>query len=65
MSISSEIHLYLVKHNISQTWLSEKAGIALPKLNASLKEKRKLPVDEYEKIVNALGVNANTFIRSK
>lgn len=65
MSISSKIHLYLVQNKISQTWLSEKAGIALPKLNASLKEKRKLAVDEYEKIVNALGVDANTFIELK
>ena len=39
MSVGTAIRLYLVEKNISQTWLSEQAKIALPKLNASLNSK--------------------------
>mgnify|MGYP003370051531 CR=1 FL=1 len=65
MSIGKKIYMYLHANEISQTWLSENCGIALPKLNASLKEKRRITVDEFEKIINALNVDANTFIKSK
>lgn len=65
MSIAKEIRIYLTKNNISQTWLSEQTGITLTKLNMALNDKRKIPVDEYAKIVEALNVDANTFIKSK
>ena len=65
MSIGTKIYMYLIQNNISQTWLSENARIALPKLNASLRNKRRITVDEYERIINALSVDANTFIDSK
>lgn len=65
MSIGKKIYRYLTDNGISQTWLSENCGIALPKLNASLKEKRRITVDEFEKIIIALNVDANTFINSK
>jgi len=42
MSIGKKIRLYLAENNISQSWLSEEAKIALPKLNASLNDKRKM-----------------------
>lgn len=61
MNVGEEIKLYLVKNKISQSWLSEKAKIALPKLNASLHNKRKINIDEYSRICNALNVDANKF----
>ncbi len=64
MSIGKKIKLYLIENGISQTWLSEKTKIALPKLNASLNGDRKISVDEFASIVNSLNVDANTFIKS-
>lgn len=65
MSIGKKIKLYLTENGISQTWLSEKTNIALPKLNASLNGDRKISVDEFANILHALNVDANTFIESK
>lgn len=65
MSIGKKIKLYLTEKGISQTWLSEKTNIALPKLNASLNGDRKISVDEFANILNALNVDANTFIESR
>lgn len=63
MSIGEKIRLYLIKNNISQTWVSEQAKIALPKLNASLKNKRKLDAEEFARIIHILNVDANTFLK--
>ncbi len=65
MSVGKKIKLYLVENGISQKWLSEKTNIALPKLNASLNGERKISVDEFANILNALNVDANTFIKNK
>lgn len=64
MPIGKKIKLYLIEKGISQTWLSGKTDIALPKLNASLNGDRKISVDEFISILNALNVDANTFIES-
>ena len=48
MSVGKQIRLYLIEKGISQTWVSEQARIALPKLNASLNDKRKLDVEELK-----------------
>lgn len=63
MSISEKIKLYLVQNKVSQYWLSEQTKIALPKLNASLNNKRKLSAEEFQSIINALNVEANTFLQ--
>ena len=52
MSVGKQIRLYLIEKGISQTWVSEQARIALPKLNASLNDKRKLDVEEFSSIIN-------------
>lgn len=65
MSIAKEIRIYLTKNNISQTWLSIQTGITLTKLNMALNGKRKMSIDEYAKIVEALNIDANTFINLK
>ena len=62
MSVGEKIRLYLVKNKISQYWLSEECQIALPKLNASLHNKRKITIEEYCKICKALNVDVNTFV---
>lgn len=63
MSIAEKIKLYLVQNKVSQYWLSEQTRIALPKLNASLNNKRKLSAEEFQAIIKALNVEANTFLQ--
>jgi hypothetical protein len=63
MSVGKQIRLYLIENGISQTWVSEQARIALPKLNASLNDKRKLDVEEFSSIINVLNEDANKFIK--
>lgn len=62
MSVGKQIRLYLIEKGISQTWVSEQARIALPKLNASLNDKRKLDVEEFSSIINVLKEDANRFL---
>ena len=62
MTVGEQIRLYLVEKGISQTWVSEQAKIALPKLNASLNKKRKLDVEEFSSIINVLNEDANKFL---
>nr|DAZ71074.1 MAG TPA: transcriptional regulator [Caudoviricetes sp.] len=63
MSVGKQIRLYLIEKGISQTWVSEQARIALPKLNASLNDKRKLDVEEFSSIINVLKEDANRFLK--
>lgn len=65
MSVGKKIRLYLNQEGISQTWLSEQAKIALPKLNASLNDKRKLSVEEFASIIIILDVDANRFLKEE
>lgn len=64
MSVGKRIKMYLVENGITQNYISEQAKIALPKLNASLNGKRKLQVEEFKRIINALNVDANTFLKN-
>lgn len=63
MSVGKQIKLYLIDKKISQSWISEQAKIALPKLNASLNEKRKLDVEEFASIISVLNEDANRFLK--
>lgn len=63
MSIGKQIKMYLIQNNISQAWLSEETKISPSKLSASLNDKRKLNVNEYARIISALSVEANKFIK--
>lgn len=63
MSVGKQIRLYLADNGISQTWVSEQSKIALPKLNASLNDKRKLNVEEFSAIINVLNEDANRFLK--
>ena len=62
--IAENIKLYLENSGIKQTFLSEKTGIPAPILNATLNGKRKLQVEEYFVICDALHVRLD-FFRSK
>lgn len=65
MTVGTAIRLYLTEKGISQTWVSEQAKIALPKLNASLNDKRKLDVEEFASIIKVLNEDANSFLNKK
>lgn len=62
MSIGKQIKMHLMQNEVSQTWLSEEAKIALPKLNASLNDKRNLSAEEFASIIKALKIDANNFL---
>ena len=63
MNTGEEIKRYIAAKGISQTFLSNKTGIRLQKLNLSLNGNRRLTFDEYARICWALGVSPGQFIR--
>lgn len=62
MTVAKRIKNYLVEHDISQTWLSQRTAIPLPKLNLALNGNRKLQIEEFESIISVLNVPADVFI---
>lgn len=65
MCVGLKIKKYLENNGISQTFLSKKAKIDLPKLNLTLNGNRKLTFEEYENICWALGVGTDKFLQPK
>ena len=65
MEANRKIKNYLNENGISQTWLSNKTGIPMPKLNLSLNGNRKIPLEEYELICGALNVNTDKFLEAR
>lgn len=63
MDIGTKIKVYLREDGRTQTWLSERTGIPIHKLNLGLCGKRKITFDEYARICGALGVDTNKFLR--
>lgn len=61
----SEIKKYLEKNGISQTFISKKTEISLPKLNLALNGKRRLTFNEYCLICGALGVSTSHFLKPR
>jgi transcriptional regulator with XRE-family HTH domain len=59
--IHSAITKYLSDNNITQTALSVKAAIPQVPLNQALNGKRKMTIEEYMAICQALGVPLETF----
>lgn len=59
------IKSYLSKNGMSQTYVSEKTGIDLPKLNMALNGKRRLTFREYEYICWALKLNTDYFLKPR
>lgn len=65
MEVGLKIKAYLEENGISQTYLSKKTGIGLPKLNLALNGNRRLTFPEYEMICWALSVNTDKFLRPR
>lgn len=60
-----EIRKYLDDNGISLTFVSKKTGIPLASLSLSLAGKRKISLDEYERICGALGVSVDSFLHAR
>jgi len=60
-----EIKDYLEEKGISQTFVSKKTGIPLPKLNLALNGNRRLTLEEYTLICGALEVNTDKFLKPR
>lgn len=65
MHVGKKIKKYINNLGITQTYISNRTGISLPKLNLALNEKRKLTFDEYELICGVLNVDVSMFLESK
>ncbi|MDO4355810.1 MAG: helix-turn-helix transcriptional regulator [Clostridia bacterium] len=63
MHIGLEIRDYLKQEGRSQTWLSDRAGIPIHRLNMGLCGKRNFSLEEYALICGTLGVSTNRFLK--
>lgn len=64
MTVGERIKIYLSEHGLKQNYIAERIGITNAKLNLSLNGNRKIPLDEYARICEVLGVPADTFLKS-
>lgn len=65
MCVGQKIKTYLKDNGITQTFVANKAGIPVQKLNLSLNGNRKLDFDEYELICGVLSVGTDKFLTPK
>ncbi len=65
MKMEEKIKEYLEENGISQTFISKKTGIDLPKLNLSLNGNRRMTFPEYELVCGALNVNKDKFLHPR
>ena len=65
MCVGKKIKSYLENNGITQTFVANKTGIPVQKLNLSLNGNRKLDFDEYELICGALSVGADKFLEPR
>lgn len=65
MCVGQKVKQYIDENGLTQTYLSYKTGISLPKLNLALNGNRKMTFDEYELICGALNVNTDRFLTPK
>ena len=65
LNVGLKIKQYLEKNGISQTYISKKTGIELPKLNLALNGKRRLTFEEYTIICGVLKVNTDKFLKPR
>lgn len=65
LELGLKIKKYLEDNGISQTFISKKTGIELPKLNLALNGNRRFTFNEYELICGALKVNTDKFLKPK
>ena len=65
LELGLKIKKYLEEKGISQTYISKKTGIELPKLNLALNGNRRFTFEEYEKICYVLNVNTDKFLHPR
>lgn len=65
MCITEEIKSFIEEKGIKQSYIADRTGIKRDALCTSLQGKRKLPVDEYQKICIALEVPFGFFMEKK
>lgn len=65
MCVGEKIKSYLENNGITQTFVANKTGIPVQKLNLSLNGNRRLDFDEYELICGALSVGTDKFLEPK
>ncbi len=65
MCVGLKIKAFIDESGISQTSISEKSKIPLPKLNLALNGKRRMTFEEYEIICGVLNVNTDRFLTPK
>ncbi len=65
MCVGLKIKSFIEESGISQTFISEKSRIPLPKLNLALNGKRRMTFEEYEIICGVLNVNTDRFLTPK
>lgn len=57
----NDIKVYMIKKGLKQKYIAEKAGIPEPIFCMMLNDKRKIEVNEYMRICDALGVPLEQF----
>jgi len=62
--VKDNIRQYLANNGISQTFVSQRTGIHISKVNAILKSTRSLNIEDYALICQALKVPLDTFVNS-
>lgn len=62
MTVTKKIKNYIMENGIKQVWLAEKAGIDFKLLNESLNGRRKLKIEEFQKICEVLNVPPTNFM---
>ncbi len=60
-----KIKEYLEEKGITQTFISRKTGIELPKLNLALNGKRRITLEEYSLICGVLKLNTDFFLKPR
>lgn len=65
LELGLKIKKYLEDNGVSQTFISKKTGIELPKLNLALNGNRRFTFSEYELICGALNVNTDKFLKPR
>lgn len=62
MDVGKNIKHYMLAKGISQKFLSVRTGISTSKIALSLNGKRKITIEEYSAICNALEVELDRFL---
>lgn len=62
LTVVQKIKAYIMENGIKQVWLAEKSGIDFKLLNETLNGRRRLQLDEFERICEVLNVPPGNFM---